>query len=192
MFKFEYSVTLTPDESDGGYVVTLPDFPEVVTQAETVEEALSQAEDALDEAVANRIQMQMDLPLASPAPEGAYVARVPVSTALKASFYQAIKELSLSKVQLAALLGVDEKEVRRLLDPRHPSKLTRIEELLRRLDKRIVISIEDAEPVAIYGSQAVTSPPMEVREINNRPANPRKTVAREPSAENPTIGDIAS
>ena len=50
----------------------------------------------------------------------------------------------MSKVQLAAVLGVDEKEVRRLLDPYHPSKLNRIDELLRRLGKRLVVGFQSA------------------------------------------------
>jgi antitoxin HicB len=104
----------------------MPDFPEVVTQADSVAEALAQGEDALDEAVANRIAMQLDLPLPSPTPAGGYVVAVPANTALKAVLLTAIRELGLSKVQAAAMLGADEKEVRRLLDPRHPSKLTRI------------------------------------------------------------------
>lgn len=88
--------------------------------------------------------MNLPLPKASPRAAGQALVSVPAPTAVKAAFYSAIRQLSVSKVQLAAMLGVDEKEVRRLLDPHHPSKLNRIDELLRRLGKRLVI-----------GSQAV-------------------------------------
>ena len=45
---------------------------------------------------------------------------------------------------LAARLECDEKEVRRMLDPRHPTKLPRIEQALVALGKRLVVSVEDA------------------------------------------------
>ena len=48
--KYDYPVTLTENSVNGGYVVTCRDLPEVITQGETVEEALVAATDALDEA----------------------------------------------------------------------------------------------------------------------------------------------
>jgi antitoxin HicB len=47
MQRFTYPVTLTPDEKDGGFVVTCRDVPELVTQGETTEDAISEAEGAL-------------------------------------------------------------------------------------------------------------------------------------------------
>jgi predicted RNase H-like HicB family nuclease len=76
MLTLGYPLILTVDKEDGGFVVTLPDFPEVVTQGEGVTEALAQGEDLLDEAVANRIAIQLDLPVASPTPAGGYVVAV--------------------------------------------------------------------------------------------------------------------
>jgi antitoxin HicB len=140
MFLFEYSATLAPDE-DGGFVVTFADFPEAFAQGETEQEALEQAADSLEEAVANRIVMSLDLPEPSAA-SGAYTVAVPASTALKAVLYQTIRGLKMSKVQVAAHLGVDEKEVRNLLDPYHQSKLNRIEELLKRLGRRVVVGLQ--------------------------------------------------
>jgi antitoxin HicB len=147
MILFQYSAVLVQDE-DGGFVVTFPDFPEAVAQGETEQEALEAAADSIEEAVANRIMMNLDLP--APMATGAsYTVIVPASTALKAALYQAIRSLKISKVQVAALLGVDEKEVRRLLDPYHPSKLTRIEELMKRLDRRIVVGLQQPMPAEV-------------------------------------------
>ncbi|MCP4289070.1 MAG: type II toxin-antitoxin system HicB family antitoxin, partial [Gammaproteobacteria bacterium] len=44
--------------------------------------------------------------------------------------------------ELARRLGANEKEVRRLLDPHHKSKLPRIEAALEVLGKNLVISME--------------------------------------------------
>jgi antitoxin HicB len=46
----------------------------------------------------------------------------------KAALYLAMGEAGMTKVQLARRPGCDEKEVRRMLDPRHPTKLPRIKE----------------------------------------------------------------
>jgi len=55
MQRFTYPVTLTPDEKDGGFVVTCRDVPELVTQGETTEDAISEAEGALEAAIEMRI-----------------------------------------------------------------------------------------------------------------------------------------
>jgi antitoxin HicB len=142
MLRFCYPVTLTPDETDGGFVVTFRDVSEAITQGDTTEEALEQAADALEEAIAGRIRRWEDIPAPSPAVDGERVVIVPIATATKAALYIAIRESQLSKVELAAKLGIDEKEVRRLLDPYHSSKLPRIEQALESLGKRLVISVQ--------------------------------------------------
>lgn len=47
-----YAVKLAA-EPEGGFLVTLPAFPEVTTEAETHEAALAQAADALEEAASS-------------------------------------------------------------------------------------------------------------------------------------------
>lgn len=42
-----YSIVLDPDPEDGGYTVTVPALPGVVTQGATSEEAIAMAEDAI-------------------------------------------------------------------------------------------------------------------------------------------------
>ena len=43
----EYEVVLA-QQPDGGFVVTVPDLPDVVTEGETREEALAMAQDAIE------------------------------------------------------------------------------------------------------------------------------------------------
>lgn len=50
----------------------------------------------------------------------------------------------MTNVQLARKLACDEREVRRMLDPRHPTKLPRIKEALEVLGKRLVVGVEEA------------------------------------------------
>lgn len=56
MRPFTYAVKLTPDKSEGGYVVAFRDLPEAITQADTIDEALAEAADCLEEAIAGRIE----------------------------------------------------------------------------------------------------------------------------------------
>ncbi|WP_107667603.1 type II toxin-antitoxin system HicB family antitoxin [Cyanothece sp. BG0011] len=145
MSRFCYGVKLTP-ESDGGWIVTVRDIPEAITQGDNVESALIEASDCLEEAIAARIDDQRDIPIPSPLTEDEYKVYLPIQTALKASVYLAMKESSLSKVQLASLLNVDEKEVRRILDPHHRTKLPTIERTLQALGQQISLTITSTRP----------------------------------------------
>jgi antitoxin HicB len=158
---YAYPVTLLAEDS-GGYVVTFSDFPEAITQGENADDALEEAEDCLEEAVANRIVMNLALPSPSAPSSGQKVVFLPAPTAVKAAFYSVIRELNVSNVQLAATLGIDEKEVRRLLDPFHPSKLNRIDELLRRLGRRLVVGFQGASD-AMRDSGAIPDGPQHPR-----------------------------
>jgi len=141
--EFAYPVTLTPDETDGGLVVTFPDVPEAITQGTDVQEALVQAADALEEAIAGRIRRGDSIPRPSKAVSDQLVVLVPALTAAKAALYLALNEAGISKSQLAERLGCDEKEVRRLLDPKHLSKLPGIQKALAALGKRIAVRLMD-------------------------------------------------
>ena len=64
MDAYSYPVTLAPEE-DGTFVVRFEDFPEAITQGDDIEDALVQAADCLEEAVANRMAMGLSIPIPS-------------------------------------------------------------------------------------------------------------------------------
>lgn len=64
--------------------------------------------------------------------------------AAKAALYVALQESEISKMELARRLHCDEKEVRRLLDPRHPSKILRIESALAAVGKKLIVGVQAA------------------------------------------------
>jgi antitoxin HicB len=82
--ELAYPVTLTPDEADGGFVVTFEDLPEAITQGETLADALLEAADALEEAIAGRIRRGDLIPEPSPATDRPRVP-VPAQTAARIS-----------------------------------------------------------------------------------------------------------
>lgn len=141
MTRFVYPALLTADEKDDSFVVIFPDLPEAITQGNSFEEALNEAADCLEEAIALRIDDKLEIPQPSPPENQEYLVAVPAQTALKAALYLAIREKGISKVQLAATLNIHEKEVRRILAPHHATKLSTIERTLAALGQRIELQI---------------------------------------------------
>src|SRR3989304_337447 len=58
--------------------------------------------------------------------------------AAKLAVLESFVAAGISKSELARRLGKDEKEVRRILDPKHPTKLPALTAALRALGKRLV------------------------------------------------------
>jgi antitoxin HicB len=144
MRDFMYYASLASTGKDGGYIVTFTDIPEAITQGEDIKDALENASDCLEEAIANRIVMGLPIPEPSPMEKGQYAVSLSAQMAAKSALYTTLKESGITKVELAKRLNCDEKEVRRLLDPRHPSKLPRIESALSALGKRLIIEVQEA------------------------------------------------
>jgi antitoxin HicB len=141
MRQFTYAVKLTPDKKDGGFVVTCRDLPEAITQGESIEEALNEAADCLEEAIAARIDDACDIPMPSASKRGEHLVSVPPSMALKAAVYLAVREAGISNSELARRMQLDEKEARRILDPHHPTKLPRIEAALAALGRHVKLAL---------------------------------------------------
>lgn len=139
--RFSFPVTLTTDEVDGGFTVTFRDLPEAITQGENIEDALNEAADCLEEAIANRVIRRLPIPSPSEANEKEYLVTTPLQTSFKASIWLAMQEKNINQTQLATTLNVDEKEVRRILDPSHNTKLETLERSLLALGKRPVLYV---------------------------------------------------
>lgn len=65
-------------------------------------------------------------------------------TAAKTALAAAIGEAGITKTALARELGVLENEVRRMLNPRHATKIARLEAALAIFGRRLVIDVEAA------------------------------------------------
>ena len=143
MERFDYAVNLAEAE-EGGFVVTCRDLPQLVTQGDDLAHALSEAADAMDEVFAAYMQAGIGFPAPTKARKAERLVAPPAGTIAKAALYVAMREAGITKVQLARRLGVDEKEVRRLLDPHYGSKLPRIAQAISLLGRRLVIGLEPA------------------------------------------------
>ncbi len=141
MLRFTYAAQFSPDIDDGGFVITFRDLPEAISQGDTVEDCVIEAADCLEEAIAARIDDQLDIPVPTESQGDEYDIPVPLQTAMKAALYIAMKEENISNVELASRLSVNEKEIRRILDPHHGSKLPNMQRALSALNKQAELSI---------------------------------------------------
>lgn len=141
--RFTYPFLLTAAE-EGGFVVTCRDLPEAITQGEDLEDAIKNAEGALQASLEFRIEQELNIPEPSRQREGEHIATVPILTAMKAALYLATRGKRGMNAKLSRLLNLDEKEVRRMLDPHHSTKASTIERALAVLGYRLVLSVEKA------------------------------------------------
>lgn len=122
---YSYPATLERGE-DGRYVVRFPDLPEALTDGADEDEAIAEAADCLSEALASRIVDGEEIPPATFHSDQFLVSPDP-TIALKAALYMALRQRDMSVSDLADRLGMgDWHQVARLIDPKRPSKLTRL------------------------------------------------------------------
>ena len=138
---YRYPVTLKHDAQDGAYTATFPDFPEAITYGVSVDAALIAAIDALDEALASRVHGDEAIP--PPSRIRKYAVEPSLLIAAKVALYETVAAAGIRKTWLARRLDVNENEVRRMLDPYHATKLSRIERALALLGKRLSITVVD-------------------------------------------------
>lgn len=138
MLRFSYPARFRPDSS-GTIIVSFRDLPECLTSGADETEALREARDALEEAIAGRIDDGEPIPAPSPRRTGEYLIAVPPDMAAKAAFVLAFRDSGLSRVAFGQRFGVDEKVVRRMLDPRHHTTANRLHKALHALGRELVV-----------------------------------------------------
>jgi antitoxin HicB len=127
-----------------GIVVSFPDVPEAITQGDDMADARAQAEEALGLALLTYPERGLPLPKARAKGKGLTLVAVAPGVAAKLAVLEAFSAAGIGKSELGRRMGKDEKEVRRILDPKHPTKLPAMVEALRALGKRLVVSVEEA------------------------------------------------
>lgn len=145
MRSYAYRALFEPGDRRGVIVVTFPDVPEVVTEGDGEADARAQAEEAL--ALVLLTYLRLGQPLPKPRAKGRGLIEIGVTpdVAAKLAVLEAFKAAGISKSELARRIGKDEKEVRRILDPKHATKLPALTAALRALGKRLVVGVTDAE-----------------------------------------------
>jgi antitoxin HicB len=137
----KYPVTLRPDRTHGGYVVTFPDFPEAITQGDTKEDALLQAADALETALDFYFEERRKIPLPSLAKRNQPVVDLPVSTTAKVLLLNEMIVQSIRPVDLARRMNTSPQEINRLTNIRHSTRIDGIERALKAMGKRLEVRV---------------------------------------------------
>jgi len=133
---------LEPQE-DGSILVSFPDVPEALTEAETRDAALEQAQDCLVAALGGYVKARLSIPPPSPA-HGRTVIALPALAAAKIALYVAMRADGVSNAALAKRLGLSEGAVRRLIDLDHRSHIGQIETALHALGQRLMVAAHAA------------------------------------------------
>lgn len=139
----QYPLTLTPDEN-GTIIARAVDVPGALTVGRDEGDAVVQAVDALITMFVYLMAEGEPIPRPSRPKRGQPCAVLPPQVTAKLAIYQAMRAAGMSQVALAERLGCDPRQVRRLLDLDHRSRLDQLEAALAAFGKRLVVTIQDA------------------------------------------------
>ena len=145
MRSYVYRALFEAGARRGNVVVSFPDVPEAITQGHGEADARTMAEEALGLALLSYLERDKPLPKSRAKGRGLIEIAVAPDAAAKLAVLEAFAASGLSKSELARRIGKDEKEVRRILDPRHPTKLPALTAALRALGKRLVVGVMEAK-----------------------------------------------
>lgn len=128
-------------ERDGqGFLVLFPDIPEALTSAETREQALTLAADALTTAMDFYFEdSQAVLPFLQPK-RGHVLIDLPPSVGAKVLLLNEMISQGTRPADLARLMNVRPQEVNRLTTLRHPAKIDTIAQAFKALGKRFLVA----------------------------------------------------
>lgn len=137
-----YPVEITTER--GLFLASLPDVSIAHTSAESREECLRYALEALETAFIAMMSNREEIPNPSRIRRGMDSVALPALSEAKISLYRAMRKAGLRKAELARRLRWHKPQVDRLLDLRHDSRLDQLEQAFAALGKRIHLAVEDA------------------------------------------------
>lgn len=124
---------LNPDT--GCYVVSFRDVPEALTQGYSMDEAKSQAVDALIDALDFYFEDERPVPMPSEPLDGEVVIELPLSVWSKVLLLNTMLEQNVSQSQLGKMLDKPRQEINRMTNLSHATKIDSVVEALKALGK---------------------------------------------------------
>ena len=138
-----YPVKLTNDEN-GTVIAQFPDIPEALTVGADDSNALEWAQDALVVALTGYIEDRRDIPSPSKIKKTQKCVHLPPQVAMKLAIYQGMRDQGITQAALGECIGVDGRQIRRILDLDHNTSLSQLDRALKCLGKELVIDIRSA------------------------------------------------
>lgn len=128
-----YEVVLKPDDNET-WLVTAPEFPEVVTFGQSQEDACRNGRNAIEEAIAARISANEDIPapLADTTGRGWFI-EIPALVVLKSALHMILRSKGWTRADLMRALGCQREHVDRLFRLDHNSRLDSLEAAFKAL-----------------------------------------------------------
>lgn len=135
-----YPVVFTKDGDS--IIAEFPDVPEAMTVGADEDNALEWAQDALIVALSGYVDERRDVPKPSRLKTGQKTVVLPPLVASKLAIYQAMRDQEVTQSELAERLHCDARQIRRLLDLDHHSRMDLIDDALHELGKKLVVDIQ--------------------------------------------------
>jgi antitoxin HicB len=135
-----YPVSFTQDGES--IIAEFPDVPEAITVGSDEDNALEWSQDALVVALSGYVDERRDIPKPSKPRAGQKCVVLPPLIASKLAIYQAMRDQGVTQSDLADKLHCDARQVRRLLNLDHHSRMDLIDDALHELGKKLVVDIQ--------------------------------------------------
>jgi len=141
--QYRYPVKLTRLDN-GSMTAEFPDVPEALTHGVDEDNALYWARDALLVALSGYMDDRRSIPAPSEPKRSARVLEVPPMQSVKLAIYQAMLENHVTQAVLGERMRIDGRQVRRILDLDHNTRLDHLLRALEVLGKRVSVAIDNA------------------------------------------------
>ena len=141
--KIAYPAKYETDEG-GRILVTFRDLPEAATDGADMDEARREAADVLDSVLMFRMKYREDIPSPSRKRRGEVLVTPDAAVAMKIALYIAMHENGITAAELTRRLGIDNREVQRILNPYHATKTARMSEAIEATGSHAVIELQGA------------------------------------------------
>jgi antitoxin HicB len=132
------------DDEEGFIFVQFPDVPGCATNGKGRAEAYEMAQDGLGIMLDSYIWQHAILPPRSRPTKDQVVVELSALDSSKLALCLEMAKARITKTELAARLGVDEKEARRILAVGHNTKLDTLEAAFKAIGRKITIQVEAA------------------------------------------------
>lgn len=132
-----YPANIQPDGKF--FLVTFPDFPEAITQGDSLEDALVHAADVLESVIDWYLEDGKAIPEPSKAKRGQHIVELPASYAAKVLLLNEMATQKIKAAELARRMKVTPQEITRLIDLKHTSKIDGIAVAMKALGKSLEI-----------------------------------------------------
>jgi antitoxin HicB len=142
MQTWVYPAVVT-EKGPGEILARFPDVPEALTSGATIEEALANAADALEEVILHRLAHGEEIPLPRKAAKGEVPIPLDPVTAGRAAVATLLVRQRMTNVALAARMGKDEKVVRRILDGAGNVSMANVSSALKALGAKPALTVSE-------------------------------------------------